>query len=757
MDYQCAIFHPPFPRSLEDVLSPFYRSVTDAGDMQARHERPRACQCCGHSNVTTPSLDELSHENLGRFASLPVELVDEILTYLSIPALDAARLTSFAWWRRIMSSPTVVASALGRNSRVHLRDLAIAFEESASLTQVYQHPDSWRSRFRIHDISVRLPRMEHEHSRSNLDAVQLSGEGNFLVMRIPVVHQTRLMNSFRESSTLLFYRFEVDNTPVYIGYASHLKVNGPLIISTVAEIERQSGWTVEIEVDSHVQKYAITRRNGWSNGESPYILRDVTDPTHHPKDFFCVAVQRKPTKIEGNALLPSDWQLLSRIPSNEKAVDDDVVSSTPLFSPIGNSSSGDSESRPSEGNLRRHLLEADLSYMVARSAAEELYVVSAPYEHSNQHESIAAAGSSGTVITLAQLINPISNSIFRNVAISPYSVVDIKIKPVIRIAVLWQHTPLTLASRSELYLYEVPTSLFAHAPSSSSPSPPYPTLIYGIRIHSLPVTLGGIHPSSTIQPLPNPYPPYNPLPLDIKLRNRTLSYAKSAGGLRFPSRPSKSERWNRLSYELYAWGPVSATKTMVKVFDFGFADPGRLKASRKSKIWGEEGAGSGSVRGGGADGKVGWWNSAPGGEYGRDGGRGAGCACSLHDEYWDVEAPDVSVPYLPDFYEALRRERAISRGKTSWWPGKWPFAVAMGIRLMERVRPNVGRVERKESVEQKEGRERKDMFLRRRIVAMQKAGMGEEGIKHEWQWSLTPRPRGWERDWEGWARDEGLE
>ena len=54
---------------------------------------------------------------------LPFELLEQIFCCLSIPDLDAARLTYRTWWSRIMASRTIQLSALGKDASFSTREL----------------------------------------------------------------------------------------------------------------------------------------------------------------------------------------------------------------------------------------------------------------------------------------------------------------------------------------------------------------------------------------------------------------------------------------------------------------------------------------------------------------------------------------------------------------------------------------------------------------------------------------------------------
>ena len=174
------LFHLPFP-SLRD--GSFHHSYVETLE-ERRRDAGSSWSGLGQSLGPEFIAGDPSHmRNVPIFSRLPAELTDEIFRSLSIPALDAARFTCKAWWNRILV-PDVLSAVLGKSIKVGSRDLSLAFEEAARLPAAHSHPDSWRTRFVIRDVTLRAPSLAASLPGYAIEAVSLTLHGHFIIVRV---------------------------------------------------------------------------------------------------------------------------------------------------------------------------------------------------------------------------------------------------------------------------------------------------------------------------------------------------------------------------------------------------------------------------------------------------------------------------------------------------------------------------------------------------------------------------------------------
>ena len=270
--------------------------------------------------------------------------------------------------------------------------------------------------------------------------------------------------------------------------------------------------------------------------------------------------------------------------------------------------------------------------------------------------------------------------------------------------------------------HNISDSVSAAAEDFSGGAPLRPCrLVQGKRVTSLDQHMGGIHPSSPLY--------QHASPQEISL-----------GGLQFPHTAENQEAHPRnVQYQkCFAWGPASAkdacTQISMKIFDFSFADPQRLHSLATSGV------------------AAGLWRLRKSHNIMLD---SLHCACALHDDGFQITLPDVTAlktdqhsdktaPTPQQKTTALRANLFSLNNGTAWslWPRNAPAAAPDHA-------PNVGSIACKDSRARKAALERRQEWLRRRIVGMKRAGLTDFEIAEMWnvsawtRYGMVRKPEGW--------------
>lgn len=171
-------FHLPYPWSRDGTYAQLCANTRN----RTQHAGPLQSSSQGNFGPETTAEDQ-NLTNVPILSKLPPEIVTEIFGHLSIPALDAARYTCKAWWAWIQS-PAVLSIALRESLSLAPRDLLLAFEETARLPAVYDHPDSWRTRFVAHDVTLQMPHGELGSPTSGFETACSTLDGKLLILQV---------------------------------------------------------------------------------------------------------------------------------------------------------------------------------------------------------------------------------------------------------------------------------------------------------------------------------------------------------------------------------------------------------------------------------------------------------------------------------------------------------------------------------------------------------------------------------------------
>ena len=294
-------FHPCFPASIgEYILGPF-ESHGESGQSVIC---PPACPChgelfehnaeCQVKNAPAAADGDLFRRNCasgnhphgdnslpdtsGAIFNLPREISDLILSYLSPAALDAARYTCKGWWTIIVSNVWVLSSVLGvreelLSGTLSHRDLLKKWDHDRGLNSVFSHSDSWRTRFRTRNLDFSTQSPSSLKTRPTFVAAARAGtQTGWLVFQLqdPIQNTTN-----RLRSTLVIYRFDLNELVWYAGAVRSVEGQGALRIIGVEEIRRRRKWVLRIDIGDGVRLYSIAANEGFSNSGSRYSLETL--------------------------------------------------------------------------------------------------------------------------------------------------------------------------------------------------------------------------------------------------------------------------------------------------------------------------------------------------------------------------------------------------------------------------------------------------------------------------------------------------
>lgn len=172
------LFHLPYPWSRDGT----YARLCANTRYRTQHAGPLQSSSEGNFGPETTA-EEQSQTDVPILSKLPPEIATKIFGCLSVPALDAARYTCKAWWTWIQS-PAVLSTALDKSLSLAPRSLSLAFEETARLPAVYDHPDSWRTRFVAHGVTLQMPLVELGSPICGFETACLTPDGKLSILQV---------------------------------------------------------------------------------------------------------------------------------------------------------------------------------------------------------------------------------------------------------------------------------------------------------------------------------------------------------------------------------------------------------------------------------------------------------------------------------------------------------------------------------------------------------------------------------------------
>ena len=618
------------------------------------------------------SIGLITHQsNKNPVTDLPREISDLILSYLSPPALDAARFTCKPWHQAITSNTWILSQVLGMDPGSSLRDLLKALDIDSSLTHTFQHSDAWRPRFRKSKMDFSLSGSEFQY----VSCTRLGSQYGLIAFQM--IDQD-IATSGQRKSTLLFYRFGSEDLARYAGFVEHDAVEGTAHISIIPHIQGTLHCCVDVKCDCSILRvdiggtiafYQIQDRKAFASLESRYYIQALGSSDH--ESLSKRLALHAPEKIQSShSTKCHSWTLLKHIPP----------------APVGS---------------RLYFAEGIDMHSATRYVAEEvesgnIFVVIdefdkrliAPFKHMALEPNERT-----TQVAAAVMSRPQSKSVYINVAIAP----AFTNHGTITLAIIW-HTRHGGDSQSELYIYDIPISVYTHHPTADQPS----RMIQGKRISSVPPLIGGIHHHSS-------------------LWNVACPRLAALGGLQLAQTADNQNTYpHNIQYrKCFLWGPTSSTQECTKItcqiFDLSYADPSRLRARKN-----------------GSDARLKMIS------------RGVkvvanlrDCACELHDTGFDITLPDLRKRY-PSIHSPGTVER-----KSSFWPWKGIYANAEA--------QDIGIIVRNDPAARVEALKRREEWFRFRISEMKKRGLSDTEIAELWglavwtRWGQIRKPDGWQQ------------
>ena len=299
-----------------------------------------------------------------------------------------------------------------------------------------------------------------------------------------------------------------------------------------------------------------------------------------------------------------------------------------------------------------------------------------------------------------------------------------------RVAIVWQTTDFENPV-SELYIYDIPEVVYyEHCEACSRIIPDSASiplegisggtisqhcrLVQGKRVISLDQHMGGVHTLSPLYQFAGP----NVIAL---------------GGLQILHTVDNQEAYPRnVQYQkCFVWGPVfsqdgECTQISMKVFDLSFADRQRLNSFFEWK---------------------------PNRKYHNIALDAFHCACALHDDGFKIVLPDITIAASEPATDrkntsktkpATFEEIVASLNRTAWtfWPRRASSWAPDSVQ-------DLGSTLRNDSLARQAALERKQEWLRGRIVGMKRVGLTDFEIAEFWNISDWTRygqiikPEGW--------------
>ena len=351
-------FHPSFPASLEEYISEPYQICSD-NPKNPRPDDDVDCSDCwpcrgdqigdiAPYRMTNDSTTEHSAENecaygaqhchgVGRGGKLvpgatdpmfrlPSEVSDLILSYLSHAALDAARYTCKDWRRRILSNSWILSTVLdvseGKsplggsvNGKISHRELLKKLDCDGNLLSTYRHADAWRTRFRARSLEFTIASSSSVLKSPTFAATAMIGTQNGIVAF--QLQDSPDSTSHCSKNTVVVYRFDSTDLPLYAGTIHDVEGQGALRITSVKEIRRHAEWVLRIEIGETAGFYLLHTREAFAKSDSRFSLKSLRSA----EEVLGLSAYNLATELfdgahESFPISVQSWNILARLPPN---------------------------------------------------------------------------------------------------------------------------------------------------------------------------------------------------------------------------------------------------------------------------------------------------------------------------------------------------------------------------------------------------------------------------------------------------------
>lgn len=118
-------------------------------------------------------------------------------------------------------------------------------------------------------------------------------------------------------NTLVFYRFESTNFPVFVGHDEYFGPVGIVRTRHISQTDHPRTWIITLGVGAldDNNHYIVRTRDAWGRFESPYILKPLRGYDNSESTFPQPGAVWASSKVPGHISPAVDsWTLLHRLP-----------------------------------------------------------------------------------------------------------------------------------------------------------------------------------------------------------------------------------------------------------------------------------------------------------------------------------------------------------------------------------------------------------------------------------------------------------
>lgn len=172
-------------------------------------------------------------------------------------------------------SLAVVGSSGQETGKALHRRLLKKLDSESALTTTFEHPDTWRTRFRECKIEFHMPPHQHIHVDKSFmydpafTSVKISDTADFVAFMI----NDRPSPDY--GCTLLFYRLGLFGQPIYVGSTQYSKSRFPSVVPRIQEIvayRLSRAWVLKIKIGLNIASYLVTSSEAFAKDDDQFKL-----------------------------------------------------------------------------------------------------------------------------------------------------------------------------------------------------------------------------------------------------------------------------------------------------------------------------------------------------------------------------------------------------------------------------------------------------------------------------------------------------
>lgn len=172
-------------------------------------------------------------------------------------------------------SLAVVGSSGQETGKVLHRRLLKKLDSESALTMTFEHPDTWRTRFRECKIEFHMPPPQHIHVDKSLmynpafTSVKISDTADFVAFMI----NERPSPDY--GCTLLFYRLGLFNQPIYVGATQYSKSRIPSAVPGIQNMvanRLSRAWVLKLKIGLTIASYLVTSSEAFAKDDDQFKL-----------------------------------------------------------------------------------------------------------------------------------------------------------------------------------------------------------------------------------------------------------------------------------------------------------------------------------------------------------------------------------------------------------------------------------------------------------------------------------------------------